>query len=506
MINNSDLKLTAVSTDIKRVAADALVVGLAAAGSSKESPRIVASVLSRQDTAALERSLELAGATGKADDIVRLPAPEGTRADVVIATGLGTVGTDDIVPEETLRRAAGAVARQVTGLEKVLFALPAATTQSAAAVAEGIALGAYRFDNLRSEAEPETVLTEAIVATAAAVEEDLPAALKRAAVVGRAVRGVRDLVNTSSNLLYPETFAQAAYDAGKSQRLKVTVLDEKRLEKDGYGGIMGVGRGSERPPRLVKVEYSPSKPKQHLAIIGKGITFDTGGISLKPAANMHHMKSDMAGAATALQTILAVSELGLPLKMTVWLCLAENMPSGSATRPGDVVTMFNGKTVEILNTDAEGRLVMGDGLAAASNDKPDVILDIATLTGAQMVALGRRTTGLMGDAAIRDALKEAADAAGETAWPMPLPEELRPSISSEVADLANIGERFGGMMTAAVFLHEFVGEVDGEKIPWAHIDIAGPSFNDSAAFGYTPKNGTGTMVRTLVTYAESLAS
>ncbi|RZU61132.1 leucyl aminopeptidase [Zhihengliuella halotolerans] len=505
VITSSDLKLTAVSTDIKRVSADALVVGLAAAAdSAKEAPRLVASPLPKAETAELERALRLAGATGKADEIVRLPAGDGTKADVVISVGLGKV-TDASVDIETLRRAAGSVARQVTGLEKILFALPAADLASAAAVAEGIALGAYRFESLRSSKSEESVLSEGIVATDAAVEAELPAAFKRAAVVGRAVRAVRDLVNTSSNLLYPETFAQVAYDGGKAHRLKVTVLDEKRLEKDGYGGIMGVGRGSDRPPRLVKVEYAPSKPKKHLAIVGKGITFDTGGISIKPAANMHHMKSDMAGAATALQTVLAVAELGLPVKVTAWLCLAENMPSGSATRPGDVVTMFNGKTVEILNTDAEGRLVMGDGLAAASLEKPDVVLDIATLTGAQMVALGRRTTGLMGDDEVRDALKAAADAAGETAWPMPLPEELRPSIASEVADLANIGERFGGMMTAAVFLQEFVGEVDGHRIPWAHIDIAGPSFNDSGAFGYTPKNGTGTMVRTLVAYTESLA-
>ncbi|MDN6201932.1 MAG: leucyl aminopeptidase, partial [Micrococcaceae bacterium] len=224
------------------------------------------------------------------------------------------------------------------------------------------------------------------------------------------------------------------------------------------------------------------------------------------AANMHFMKSDMAGAATVLGSMLAIAELQLPLRATAWLCLAENMPGGHAARPGDVFTMFGGKPVENLNTDAEGRLVMADGLVAASAEKPDVIIDIATLTGAQLISLGRRTSGIMGDSGVRDALVSAAGTSGESAWGMPMPEELRASLDSTVADLANAGERNGGMMTAAAFLQEFVGEVDGRKIPWAHIDIAGPSYNDVAPYGYVPKNGTGSGLRTLVTYAEALAA
>ena len=201
---------------------------------------------------------------------------------------------------------------------------------------------------------------------------------------------------------------------------------------------------------------------------------------------------------------LAIAELGLPLKVTAWLCLAENMPSGTAQRPSDVLTTYGGRTVEVLNTDAEGRLVMADGLAIASEENPDVIIDVATLTGAQMVALGNRVSAVMGEDGVRDAVKAAADRAGELFWPMPLPEELRASLDSPTADLANIGERFGGMMTAAVFLREFVGEVDGVKIPWAHLDIAGPAFNEGAPYGYTPKEGTGVAVRTLVSYAEDV--
>jgi leucyl aminopeptidase len=255
------------------------------------------------------------------------------------------------------------------------------------------------------------------------------------------------------------------------------------------------------------VEYSPSKASRKVALVGKGITFDTGGISIKPAQGMGDMKSDMAGAAVVLNTALAIAELGLPLKVTAWLCIAENMPSGAAQRPADVLTVYGGKTVEVLNTDAEGRLVMADGLVAASLEHPDVIIDVATLTGAQLIALGNRTAGVMGTEHVTSAIKAAADRAGEQVWPMPLPEELRASLDSQIADIANIGERHGGMMTAAVFLREFVGkDGNGKQIPWAHIDIAGPSFNNGSPYGYTPKQGTGCTVRTLIAFAEDLLS
>lgn len=501
MINASELKLTAVSPDVRRATAHALVVAVA---QGKQGPRLLESPLPKAEGAALQDSLTSLGITGAMDEVTRLPATDSLKAGVLVLTGIGPVEGNS--PEaESLRRAAGSAARQLTGLSKVVFALPAPTVEQAAAVAEGVALGAYSFANHRSKAPERRPLSDAIIATGASAHKALPAALRRAAVVGRAVRGARDLVNTAPNELFPESFAVEARAAAKPLPLKVTVFDEKRLEKDGYGGLMGIGKGSARPPRLVKIEYTPVKSAKHLSLVGKGITFDTGGISLKPPANMHHMKSDMAGAATVLGTILAIAELGLPVRTTAWLCLAENMPGGNAARPGDVFTMFGGKTVEILNTDAEGRLVMADGLVAASAEKPDVVIDIATLTGAQMVALGRRTTGIMGDEVVRDALVQAAATSGETAWGMPLPDELRSSLDSTVADLANAGERNGGMMTAAVFLQEFIGEVDGQRIPWAHIDIAGPAFNDVAPYGYVPKNGTGAGLRTLVAYAEHLA-
>ena len=226
---------------------------------------------------------------------------------------------------------------------------------------------------------------------------------------------------------------------------------------------------------------------------------------------MMTMKSDMTGAATVASVIMAAAELQLPVKVTGWLCLAENMPSGTATRPSDVITIFGGKTVEVMNTDAEGRLVMADGLVAATNETPDAVIDIATLTGAQMIALGTRTTGVMGTEALRDEVVRAADATGEIAWAMPIPENIRKSLDSSIADISNVGDRFGGMMAAAAFLRDFVdagrdtAEAKASPTPWAHLDIAGPSFNESAPWGYTPKDATGVMVRTLVQFLEGRA-
>ena len=273
------------------------------------------------------------------------------------------------------------------------------------------------------------------------------------------------------------------------------------------GGILGVGRGSHRPPRLVVVDYRPEGAGQHMALVGKGITFDSGGLSLKPGTGMMTMKSDMAGAAAVLNAVAAAAELRLPLRVTGYLCLAENLPGGGATRPEDVLVMRGGTTVEVLNTDAEGRLVMADGLAYASEQSPDCLLDVATLTGAQVVALGERYAAVMGEDSLREAVAEAGAEAGEPFWPMPLPEELRAGLKSPVADLKNIGAgRAGGMLTAGLFLQRFVGQVDGQPIPWAHLDIAGPSFNEGSEYGFTPKQGTGVAVRTLITLAERIAA
>jgi leucyl aminopeptidase len=253
----------------------------------------------------------------------------------------------------------------------------------------------------------------------------------------------------------------------------------------------------------VKLSYTRGKANTHLALVGKGITYDSGGISLKPAGHNETMKCDMSGAAAVFAAVVAAARLGLEVNVTGWLALAENMPSGSATRPGDVLRMYSGKTVEVLNTDAEGRLVLADALWAASQEKPDAIVDVATLTGAMVLALGSRTFGIMGnDEAFRTAIHEAAEEVGEESWPMPLPEHLRKGMDSPTADIANMGERMGGGLVAGLFLREFVGE----GITWAHLDIAGPAFNEQGPFGYTPKGGTGSAVRTLVRLAELTAA
>ncbi len=492
--------MTLTSANPARQTADALVVAVA---SSPAGPRVVGADWLPAET--VEQVTGLAGVlgiTGAVDEVRRLPAAGKLAARTVVLTGVGPL--DEVVPDaETLRRAAGAALRELTGAPSVAVALPAEDAEQVAAVAEGALLGAYAYTRYRSGEDAPAPAAEITVLTPRARDKSATKALARAEVLAAAVHGVRDLVNAAPNDLYPAAFADAAKAAVKdtgAKGVKVTVLDEKALAAGGYGGILGVGQGSARPPRLVKVSYSPSRPAAKVALVGKGITFDSGGISIKPAAGMDAMKSDMAGAAAVLHTVLAAARLELPVAVTGWLCLAENMPSGTAQRPSDVLTIRGGKTVEVLNTDAEGRLVMADGLVAAVEEKPDVVLDIATLTGAQLVALGPRVSAVMGDDSTRTEVVDAAGAAGEAFWPMPLPADLRAGLKSKVADIANIGDRFGGMLTAGLFLQEFVGST-----PWAHLDIAGPAFNEKAPFGYTPAGGTGVGVRTLLALIEARA-
>ena len=436
------------------------------------------------------------GISGEIDAVHRIPSAGFAKAPVLATVGVGAVnGTIDA---ETLRRAAGAATRQLTGVDSLALAFPAADADLVAAVAEGAVLGAYTFDRYRDVPTHARPATEVQVVTAVAKSSAARAAVQRAEVVGAAVHGVRDLVNASPLQLFPAAFAEAARTAAKGTKVKVTVLDEKDLAAGGYGGLVAVGQGSSRPPRLVKLVWAPPRAKKSVALVGKGITFDSGGISIKPAKGMEAMKSDMAGAAAVLHTVMAAAALGLPIKVTGWLCLAENMPSGNAQRPSDVITQRGGKTVEVLNTDAEGRLVLADGLVAACEEKPDAVIDVATLTGAQLVALGPRVSAVMGTDDMRESVVTAAAQSGEQFWPMPLPVELRAGLKSSVADLANIGDRFGGMLIAGLFLKEFVGDT-----PWAHLDIAGPAFNEGAAHGYTSVGGTGVAVRTMLSLLEA---
>lgn len=503
MVKITEISLGVIADILDASPSDALVIGI---GQGADGPVLLANPLSATDAATIAASLGSLGITGAADQVHRLQAIPGTGAEVLVLAGVGQVADGAPLAEEALRRAAGSAIRQLAGLTSVTLAFPAATRSDVSAIAEGAALGAFSYTEHRSSTDGlKDPVKKVLIYTA--VDDDIQPVLDRALLVARAVNITRTLVNQPPSQLYPESFADAANELAEGHPVTVTVWDEKRLADDGFGGILGVGQGSARPPRLVKVVYAPADASKKIALVGKGITFDTGGISIKPAAGMGDMKSDMAGAAVILTTVLAVAELGLPIAVTAWLCIAENMPSGAAQRPSDVLTMFGGKTVEVLNTDAEGRIVMADGLAAASLEQPDVLIDVATLTGSQLIALGLRTGGVMGSDSVTSALKSAADRAGELLWPMPLPEELRATIDSPVADLANIGDRYAGMMSAGVFLREFVGKnAEGEQIPWAHIDIAGPSFNNGSAYGYTHKQGTGIMVRTLLAYVDDMVA
>jgi leucyl aminopeptidase len=449
------------------------------------------------------------GNLGNPNEVSKLSSLGATTAPIIVAVCVGKAvdagrGRPSYGPE-VLRRATGAAARALAGTAKVGLALPAATPEEVAAVSEGALLGAYAFRTYRvtSTERNRPPVESFTLVTDAPRDKANKAAVERAHTLVDAVHLARDWVNIPPVDLPPAELASRAAAAAKAAGVAVEVLDEKALKKAGYGGTLAVGMGSSRPPRLVKLTYTAGRGKPHLALVGKGITFDSGGLSLKPSTAMEWMKSDMGGAAAIIAATTAIARLGLDVNVTAWAPMAENMPSGTAQRPSDVITIYGGTTVEVMNTDAEGRLVLADGIARASEDKPDLLLDVATLTGAQLVALGSRTSAVMAnDAALRTAIVAAAESAGEQMWPMPLPVELRTAMESTVADISNMGDRYGGMLTAGLFLKEFVGE----GIRWAHLDIAGPAFNDAPPHGYTPKGGTGHAVRTLVRLAEDLAA
>jgi leucyl aminopeptidase len=434
---------------------------------------------------------------GKVGANIRAHLPQVSPVPLAVVS----IGKEQIAA--AVRDAVATAVRTLTGFSRVAIGFAPGTDGHAAAAAEGAILGGYRFDDYRSDRGPSRA--DELVLHAELNDADAAHAL----AVAEGVALVKDLVTVPAEWQSPEQLAASAAEAVSGLDVTVEILDEKQLEEQGFGGILGVGRGSDRPPRLVRLDYSPAGAVRHIALVGKGITFDTGGLSLKPAAGMMGMKFDMAGAATALAALRAIAALGLPVHVTAWMCIADNMPSGHATRPGDVLRMLDGQTVEVTNTDAEGRLVMADGLVAASRENPDVIIDIATLTGAIIVALGMRHTGVMGD---DDAVAEylgAADSVDELAWQLPLPDHMEESLESPIADMvnANMGDRAGGSMFAGLFLRRFVGrtaeEKDAPRIPWVHLDIAGSGEHKGSAYGFTDKGATGATVRSLIAFAEA---
>lgn len=480
-----------------------LVVGLANK-SMKGSKSIALSIESGDlalDKKTLLATLQDLGATGKAEEIIKLP---GNSTRLIVFTGLGKAAPT--YDNEILRRAAGSAARAIAGNSSATFSLPAKSALAIGAIAEGAGLGNYLFDRFRgsSKAEQKSPLKSITIHSDLAKKSDAKDAIHRAEIITTYTHLVRDLINTPPSHLTPESFCDAITQAvkqagGASAGLKVSVMTDSQLKSKGYGGIIAVGQGSANPPRLLQLSYSPKGAKKKFAYVGKGITFDTGGLALKPANGMEAMKSDMSGAAAVCAATIAIALLKIPIAIESYAPLAENMVSDTATRPSDVISIYGGKTVEVLNPDAEGRLILADALVKAQESKDlDGIVDVATLTHAKVVALGTRTSAVMtNNSEFSDKFINSTKKTGEAFWPMPLPIELRASLDSPVADLANIGERMGGMLVAGLFLKDFVSD----ELPWLHLDIAGPAYNESAAHGYTPVGGTGIALRSLVQLA-----
>ncbi len=439
------------------------------------------------------------GFSGSFGETAKVPTNGQLNATQLLVVGLGA---QDALTTEKVRRAAGIAARALGNTASVAVALPAIDGDHVRAVVEGFASGLYKYEGITAKPRRGAV-ADVVVLSDVARRTDAVNALRTATVLADLTNKARDWVNTPPNALVPTEFAAEIKKLAGPTDVEFELLNAAQLKKLGCGGILGVGQGSANPPCLVKLTWSPNDPRGSVALVGKGITFDSGGLTIKPGGSMPTMKSDMAGAAAVVAAIHAIAELEIPVTVTAYLPLAENMVSGSAMRPGDVLTMLSKKTVEVTNTDAEGRLVVADALTLAVRDRPDSIIDVATLTGACVVALGDRIAGLFGNGATVAAVQEAAGRTGELYWHLPIPDEQRRSVRTEskVADLLQANwVRWGGALYAAAFLEAFV-----EDVPWAHLDIAGPSYNTGGPWGQMPSGGTGFATSTLVEYVAAIA-
>ena len=438
-----------------------------------------------------------AGFEAKRGEVLAVPTAGRLGAKAAVLVGMGDPETLDA---DTIRRAGAALARRSAKVETVATTLLDAVPDSldpavaAQAFAEGVALGAYQFLTYKSDAKPTRLARVQVLGRAGQKVKD---GLARGTRIAQAVSWARDLVNEPAEAKSPETVVKLARALARANGLTVRVWSGEQLVRERLGGVIGVGVGSERPPRFLRLAYEPRGAKATLALVGKGVVFDSGGLSIKTAGGMETMKTDMSGAAAVIAAMSALRDLGVKTRVIGFVPLVENMPSGNAMRPGDVLRMRNGKTVEVLNTDAEGRLILADALSLASEEKPDAIVDIATLTGAVTIALGEKIAGLMGtDEGWNARVREVADRVGERTWPLPLPDEYRKLLDSEVADMKNIGSPGGGgTLTAGLFLREFVNGA-----PWVHLDVAGTA-RASAEDGYNARGGTGFGVRTFIELA-----
>ncbi len=492
------IKLSLSSTEPLSVAADVLVIGVPEGASAKEG---LFSELTKRLGPAVAKILKREDFTGKKDQTVEIPCTDEVKPARLLLIGLGK----EPVGENEVRLLAAKAGRFAIGAKASSLALEVPAVRGAErAAAEGVVLGSYRFTKyLTGDRLPKVQLEKVTLLVAGKVSKEGRDAAVVGQQVGEAVCIARDLVNEPPNELYPEKLAAAAVEMCKSRGLQVTVLDRPALEKKGMKLIIAVGRGSRRDPRLIHMIYKPegAAAKKKVVFIGKGLTFDTGGICIKPAPGMEEMKGDMGGAANVVALMAAVAAVKPSIEVHGIIGSAENMPDGDAYRPGDIFGSYDGKTVEIINTDAEGRLVLADVLAYGRELKPDLMIDNATLTGACVVALGPTVSGYFAnrdEAAER--FRQAAKAAGEAMWQLPLVEDLREGLKSDWADMKHVADRWGGAITAALFLREFVGET-----PWIHVDVAGPSMANKA-YGIYSKGGTGQGVLTFLRLVDDLAS
>ncbi len=418
-------------------------------------------------------------------------------ADIVL------VGMGDSQDAETWRRAAARARSAAGGIKAETIAICVGSGRAASKhvgpVVEGFLLADYRFEKYKSRDEDAYDGPSSLIVAGASLPPSASAAVKRSRSASEAVCSARDLINEMSTVKTPSYLAKTARAIAREGGLSCTVWQGKKLESERMNGILAVSAGSAEPGAFIKLVYKPKrKAKAVVAVIGKGITFDSGGLSLKPAKSMEAMKQDMSGAAAVLGLMKAVAEIAPAVEVRGYVASAENMPGGRAQKPGDVITFRNGTSAEVLNTDAEGRLVLADALCVACEEKPDVMVDLATLTGACMVALGTRIAGIMGnDQGFVNALIKHGEQAGEKIWQLPLPDEYKEDIKSSVADIQNIGSSYGGTITAGLFLAAFVSDTK-----WAHIDIAGPAFAEKP-MPYRPRGGTGFGIMTLLSYLDS---
>ena len=478
------------TTPADRVEADLLAVPVLAGGVLGPGAGAVDAALDG-GLAAFMAEAEFEGKAGEA-----LAVPTGGALGVKAAVLVGLGDPKDLTVD-SFRNAGAALARRAKKVTSVATTLVDAAPDSldkpavAQALVEGIVLGGYQYLEYKTEGKPSQLESVILLARGGAA---VRRAIERGKIVSAAVVWARDMVNLPSAEKSPAAFAKAAQQALRGKGVKVEVLEPAQLRAERLGGILGVGQGSEQPPRLVKMTYSPKGARGTVALVGKGVIFDSGGLSLKTGSGMETMKTDMSGAAAVIAAMSALRDLDVQTKVIAFTPMVENMPSGRAIRPGDVLRFRNGKTAEVLNTDAEGRLILADALSLAAEAKPDGIVDLATLTGACMVALGDKIAGRMGnDDAWGEQVQAAADRAGEPVWPLPLPKQYKKLIDSEIADLRNIGtSSYGGALTAGLFLEAFVDDV-----PWVHLDIAGPARAGSDD-GYLTRGGTGFGVRTLL--------